>query len=286
MANALDPGGCRAPRPLTAHEFEQFRKLAHEKFGLNLQRDKEHLVSSRLNKRMCELQIRSYSDYYRYIVGDRTGNALAGMIDALATNHTGFFREPAHFEFFRKVVIPDLAARQSISIWSAAASTGEEPFSIAFCLLQELGMKALPRLRIDATDVSNRALEFARTATYPASRFREVELYRLRPFLRKISNGQEAFLVRKEIRDAVRFRRLNLIEPFDTGIRYPLIFCRNVMIYFDRQTQEDVVRRLAACLEPGGYLLTGHAESLNGFDSPLTYVQPAVYRKPGSTSAR
>lgn len=274
-------------RPLTPSEFEQFRKLAYEQFGLDLRAGKEQLVSSRLSKRMRELGIHSYKDYYRHVVEDHTGEALAGLIDALTTNHTSFFREMAHFEFMRQTIIPALANRDHISIWSGASSTGEEPYSIAFYLLQELGFQALPRIRILATDISRRVLAAAQRGVYAAERFREVPPDRLKAFLQKSTiDGKDTFQVRKEIRDIVTVRRLNLMHSFDAQGKFPVIFCRNVMIYFDRQTQQDLVCRLSACLEPGGYLFIGHAESLNGLSIPLSYVRPAIYRKGGDLAKR
>jgi chemotaxis protein methyltransferase CheR len=270
-------------RPLTEHEFEQFRRLAYDQFGLDLRPGKEQLVSARLSKKMRELNLRSYRDYYRHVTNDTTGEALAAMIDVLTTNHTSFFREAAHFEFLRKVVLPELKDRDSVHLWSAACSSGEEPYTLAFSILEELGGSSLSKLRILATDISNRILAKAEKGIYPAERFRDVTPMQLRQYLlRGAQGGKETYLVRKEIRSAVTFRRLNLMDSFPADFVFPVIFCRNVMIYFDRPTQQQVVKRLSACLEPGGYLFIGHAESLNGLDIPLKYVRPAVYRKAGA----
>jgi chemotaxis protein methyltransferase CheR len=270
-------------RPLTTHEFEQFRKLAYEKVGIDLRSGKEQLVSARLGKKMRELRIRSYKDYYQHVQEDKTGEALIAMIDALTTNHTSFFREIAHFEFLRKNILPDIRNRNRISIWCAASSTGEEPYSIAFSVLDELGMQALHQLQITATDVSTRVLDIAKRGAYAAERFREFPPQQLRNYLlrgdRQWSNW---YLVRKEIRAAITFSRLNLMDDFTHASSFPVIFCRNVMIYFDRPTQEALVKRMSLFLEPGGYLFIGHAESLNGINHSLQYVRPAVYRKPES----
>ncbi|HEX4773871.1 MAG TPA: protein-glutamate O-methyltransferase CheR [Bryobacteraceae bacterium] len=269
-------------RPLTQHEFEQFRKLAYDQFGLDLRLGKEQLVSARIGKKMRELRLRSYRDYYRYVANDTTGEALAAMIDVLTTNHTSFFREAAHFEFLRQVVLPEIRDRDALDFWSAACSSGEEPYTVAFSVLEELGANCLPKLRILGTDISNRSLAKAERGIYAADRFTDVSPIQLRSYLlRSIQSGKETYLVRKELRSAVSFRRLNLMEQFSQDFVFPVIFCRNVMIYFDRPTQQQVVRRLAACLEPGGYLFIGHAESLNGLDIPLKYVCPSVYRKAG-----
>lgn len=270
-------------RPLSAQEFEQFRKLTYEKVGIDLRPGKEQLVSARLGKKMRELHIHSYKDYYQHVQTDETGQALIAMIDALTTNHTSFFREIVHFEFLRQTILPELRDRDRISIWCAASSTGEEPYSIAFSILDELGMQALNKLHILATDISTRVLASAKRGAYSADRFREFPAQQLRRYLlRGEDKWSNWYLVRKEIRAAITFQRLNLMEQFSHAAPFPVIFCRNVMIYFDRPTQESLVRRMTQALEPGGYLLIGHAESLNGIDHCLQYVRPAVYRKPQS----
>jgi chemotaxis protein methyltransferase CheR len=276
-------------QPLTAQEFDQFRRLAYEEFGLDLGNGKESLVSARLGKKMRELNLRSYREYYRHVVEDRTGEALTALIDALTTNHTSFFREPAHFDFLRQTILPRLRDRDRIAIWSAACSTGEEPYSIAFCLAEELGEAALAKTRILATDISTQVLASAEIGAYPAERF---EGFPERQLHRHLLCGEKRFKdwyrVKPALRAAVEFRRLNLMESFSHVGRFPVIFCRNVMIYFDKPTQQDLANRLADCLEPGGYLLIGHAESLNAVEHPLEYVHPAVYRQPkaGDTHTR
>ena len=266
--------------PLTTFEFDQFRKLAYEKFGLDLRTGKEQLVSARLSKKMRELRLGSFKEYYNFVVNDRSGEALVAMIDALTTNHTSFFREPAHFEFLRKTICPILKTRDRISVWSAACSTGEEPYSIVCALLEELGPEALPKINILATDISTRVLGIAQKATYPAERFRDFQPEQLRQFLLR-GDGQwkNWYLVKPQIRSAVKFQRLNLMEQVSSLPAFQVIFCRNVMIYFDRPTQEALVQRLASRLEPGGYLFIGHAEGLNGIEHSLQYVKPAIYRK-------
>ncbi|MGA2269938.1 MAG: protein-glutamate O-methyltransferase CheR [Bryobacteraceae bacterium] len=284
MTNATQPA--TEVRPLTAREFEQFRRLAYEKFGLDLRSGKESLVSARLGKKIRELNFRSFQEYYRHVTEDRTGEALIAMIDALTTNHTGFFRESAHFEFLRKTILPGLRERDRIAIWSAACSTGEEPYTIAFCLLEELGEAALAKVRILATDISTRVLASARRATYPAECFDGIPAHR---FHRYLLQGEQRwkgwYRVKPEVQAVVEFRRLNLMEQFAHLGLFSVIFCRNVMIYFDKATQQDVANRLAGCLEPGGYLLIGHSESLNSVDHPLRYVQPTIYRKPEASHA-
>jgi len=280
MSNSAPPAS--EVRPLSAREFEQIRRLAYRQFGLDLRNGKEQLVSARLGRQIRELKFRSFQEYYRHVVEDRTGEALVALIDALTTNHTSFFREPVHFEFLRRTILPGLRARDRIAVWSAACSTGEEPYSIAFCLVEELGETALAKIRILATDISTRVLAAAGQGVYPAERFDGIPGVQLRRcLLRGEGRFHGWYRVKPELRATVEFRRLNLMEGFSHLGPFPVIFCRNVMIYFDKATQQDLVNRMAACLEPGGYLLIGHAESLNAIDNPLEYVCPAVYRKPG-----
>lgn len=271
-------------RPLTPPEFEQIRRLAYEKFGLDLRDGKQQLVSARLGKKIREAKFRTFHEYYRSVVEDHTGEALASMIDALTTNYTSFFREPAHFDFLRTQAMPQWRERQAVPIWSAACSTGEEPYSLAVCLAAGLGPG---RARILATDISTRALAAARKGMYPADRCQGIPPQQLRgAMLRGQGKSEGWYLVKRELREVVEFRRLNLIEPLPALGPFPAIFCRNVMIYFQKPTQAELVNRLAACLEPGGWLFIGHAESLTGISHPLEYVCPAIYRKPSGGATR
>lgn len=267
-------------RPLTAREFDQIRNLAYEKFGLSLREGKETLVSARLGKKIRELNFKSFQQYYQHVVGDATGDALVSLIDALTTNHTSFFREPIHFEFLREKALPQLRDRERIAIWSAACSTGEEPYSIAACLQEELGESKLSKVRILASDISTRALRKAQQGVYPAERFEGIPVQQLRQFLlRGDGDSKGLYRVKPQVRSTVEFTRVNLMESLSHLGPFSVIFCRNVMIYFDKQTQEGLVNRLAGCLEPGGYLFTGHSESLNGIKHPLQFVRAAIYRK-------
>jgi chemotaxis protein methyltransferase CheR len=276
-SGGTEPG---ALREITPRDFEQICQIAYSYAGLDL-RKKEQLVATRLGKKLRDLQIPTFAEYCRRLSEDRTGESLAQMIDALTTNHTSFFREPAHFEFLRQRILPELKSRSRITVWSAACSTGEEPYSIAFALLNQLGWDRRGQIRILATDISTRVLAQARRGAYPAERFAGVPEAELRPYLLKGTGASEGwFLVKEAVRAMVDFERTNLMEDQSRFGPFPLIFCRNVMIYFDRPTQQGVVKRLCERLEPGGYLFIGHAESLNGIEHPLEYIRPATYRKP------
>jgi chemotaxis protein methyltransferase CheR len=271
---------------LTALEFERFRRLAYDAFGLDLRPGKQTLLSARLTKKIRELKLSSFEEYYRYLLADSTGKAVAGLADVLTTNHTAFFRERAHFDFLREAVACALPDRDPLRIWSAGCSTGEEPYTIAFSLIEELGTAAFSRVRILATDVSNRVLAVARRGAYPAERFDGLPGHQLRRFLLRGENQwKDWYMVKRQIRDMIEFRRLNLKSDFSHVGPFTVILCRNVMIYFDRPTQQDLINRLCQRLEPGGYLLVGHAESLNAIHHPLRYVRPAIYRKPDARDA-
>ena len=264
-------------RPLAAHEFEQIRQLAYRTFGLDLRSGKEELVSARLRRLVKGGGFRSFQEYYRHVLGDDTGEALAAMIDALATNHTAFLREPDHFDYLRQKVLPGLASRDRVEVWSAACSSGEEVWTLAFLLNDALPSRSI---RITATDISHKVLRFAERAVYPADRCQTLPAAWLSRYFVSQGRPATAYAVCPQVRSQAAFRRLNLVEGFSWPRPFPVIFCRNVMIYFDRQTQEQLVGRLAGCLEPGGYLFVGHAESLTRVAHSLEYMRPAVYRKP------
>lgn len=268
---------------LGARDFEQIRQLAHGTFGLDLKPGKEELVSARLRRLLRKGGFRSFQDYYRHVLADRSGAALAAMIDALATNHTAFLREPDHFTFLREEVLPGLANRETVEVWCAACSTGEEVWTLAMILNEAFPQR---RISIVASDISNKALDAAQTAEYPAERCQGIPAAWLTRYFVPGKGPVKTHCVAPRTRAQASFRRINLVEHISWGRLFPVIFCRNVMIYFDRQTQEQVVGRLAAALEPGGYLFVGHAESLTRISHSLDYVRPAVYRKPGKREDR
>jgi chemotaxis protein methyltransferase CheR len=264
-----------SPPALTEQDFELVRNLAYRTFGLDLRRGKEELISARLGTLMRTGGFRSFADFYRHLQHDKTGESLTCLIDALATNHTSFLREPDHFEFLRREVLPGLAGREHVDVWSAACSTGEEIWTLA-CILNE----ALPvrTIRLFGTDISTRALKFAERAVYPAERCANLTPAWLSKYFSR-DRAADAYTVCPRLRAQAQFSRRNLLDNISWPRPFPVVFCRNVMIYFDRQTQEQVVSRLASALEPGGYLFVGHAESLLRITHSLEYVRPAVYRK-------
>ena len=204
--------------------------------------------------------------------------AMREMVDALTTNHTSFLREQAHFDFLSKTIAPAFPPPATLQIWSAACSSGEEPYSIACTLWNELKSA---RFRILATDLSTRVLNRAKQAVYPEERLVDFPAAWRQAFLIGGSSEKGTFRFKPEIVNTIEFRRFNLMDPITHGRKFHLILCRNVMMYFDRPTQQGVVNRLSGCLEPGGYLFVGHSETLTGIEHGLRHIRPAVYRKDG-----
>ena len=264
---------------LTPSEFRQISELAYQRFGLDLKSGKEALVAARLGKKLRKLGFRTFAEYHRHVLADSTGDALVELIDALTTNHTSFLRERAHFEFLARAANEEFRDVCALRVWSAACSSGEEPYSIAMCLSEALAKSHGREFRILATDISTRMLDAARRGVYPAGRFDDVpEPWRRAYLLRGQRESNGFYKVKPAVAQRIEFERLNLIEPYSHRGLFHVIFCRNVMMYFDKGTQQDIVQRLSTCLERGGYLFVGHSESLTGVEHGLTYVRPATYR--------
>ena len=267
---------------LKTSEFRLISQLAHERFGLDLKGGKEALVAARLGKYLRRGGFKSFDEYYRSVLADKTGEALVGLIDSLTTNHTSFLREKAHFEFLGRAAVEEFREIGCIEIWSAACSSGEEPYTIAMCLSDTLPRAGGKRrnFRILATDISTRVLGIAKRGVYEAERFKDLpDPWRKAYLLRGDGECKGLFKLKPDVARRISFERLNLIQPFRHRRLFNVIFCRNVMMYFDKGTQQDIVQRLSACLEPGGYLFVGHSESLTGVEHDLQYVRPATYRK-------
>ena len=269
---------------LTPQEFQQIAQLAHERYGLNIKEGKEELVAGRLLNIIRRLGFSSFNVYYKHVLSEKSGEAITEMIDALTTNHTGFLRERAHFDILQQLA--KTASGPTLRVWSAACSTGEEPYTITLSLLDAWkDLRSAPTLQLLATDISTRALRIAQRGVYPLDRARVFpEEWHSRYLLRGTGEWAEWVRMKPEVTRLVEFRRLNLVDPFSHPHPFHVIFCRNVMMYFDKNTQEGLVNRLADCLEPGGHLFVGHSESLTAIKHPLEYLSPAAYRKPGKSS--
>jgi len=278
----MTPSGALIGYELTDRDLSTIRRLVYEKSGIMLHEGKGALVMARLQKRLRAGGFRSFKQYIRHVQSDATGEELTALIDAIATNHTSFFREPRHFGFLRDVVLPPLIARRNHMIhgWSAACSTGEEPYSIAMTLCDQLGADTTRRVRLLASDLSTKALAAARAGEYKTQRIADVP----RDVARKYFEAAPALpagtlRVADSIRRVIEFQQLNLLDPMPPRPIYDFIFCRNAMIYFDRPAQQQAVHTLERQLAPGGYLFISHAESLNCVQHSLMWIAPAVYRR-------
>jgi chemotaxis protein methyltransferase CheR len=271
---------------LSGAQFATIQKLAYDTFGLDLKPGKESLVVARLAKRLRALQLPDIGAYLRYLAQERSGEELSLLIDSLTTNFTSFLREKAHFDLMRERILPEIARKGEIAIWSAGCATGEEPYTILFHLIETLGEPLPSRLKLLATDISTKALAAARAGVYPERRLEEIPPEWARRFLQRGVGGQAGLVrVKPQYQSMIAFGRRNLMEPFDEVGRFHVIFCRNVMIYFDRPTQESLVQRFARQLVPGGWLLIGHSEGLVGMNHGLDHIRPAVYRNTAGLAA-
>lgn len=272
---------------LTRQEYGLFRKLVYAKSGINLGDQKMNLVRARLGKRVRAEGFGSFREYYRHVEEDATGEELCALLDAISTNTTHLFREIRHFHLLRELIVKwaaDSAWRRShnaLRIWSAGCSSGEEPHSVAMTAHDALSRSPSVQLKILATDISTQMLAKAKLGRYETHRVGTVPPDLRARCLQKVQVDGQAYLqVVPELMGTITFARFNLMTPtFPFRHGFDVIFCRNVMIYFDRPTQQTLVHKYAQHLRPGGHLLIGHSESLNAVDHPLTYVEPTVYRK-------
>lgn len=279
-----EAAGFSAERLIDDREFARFQALVQREAGIFLSDAKRSLLVGRLTRRLRHLGLSSFDEYYRYVENDTAERVC--MLDHLTTNETHFFREPRHFQYLDEDVLPRWRAQadagqrsRRIQIWSSACSTGEEPYSLAMTLLRAFPPGSGWELEVLATDLSTRVLEHAREAVWPIDKAKEIPADDLKAFMLRGTGSQAGFMkAGPEIRRVVRFARLNLNDPeYPAAGQFDLIFCRNVLIYFDGPTKERVVERLLRHLAPGGYFFLGHAESLTGTTLPVRSVFPTVY---------
>lgn len=274
------------PPYMRESEFEFIRQLVYQRSRICLDAGKREMVSARLGKRLRETKRATVGEYCALLQSNDAGDELAHLIDAISTNHTFFFRENAHFDFVRRQVVPEMKQRRATEhwprflAWSAACSSGEEPYSLAITLHEAFGHDW--EWHIQCTDISHRILDRAAKGIYREDVVGKMPGPMVKHYFQKGVGPQAGnYRVRQELRSHLSFHQLNLLEG-DSPLneRFHVIFCRNVMIYFDRPTQEELVNRLTRRLVPGGYLLVGHSESLTTIQHSLQLVQPATYRRP------
>ncbi len=283
------------PQPLweltiSDQEFRLFQELVAAETGIALTEHKRNLVCSRLGRRLRALGLASFRRYYDFLTADAGQGELENFINAITTNKTDFYRERLHFEFLGSVVLPALKARAArtgerrIRIWSAGCSSGEEPYTIAFTLREGIESLLTWDIRILASDIDTQVLAQAARGIYPAERAAEVPGPILkRYFLRGVGDQAGHVRVAREMRNLVTFRRINLLEqPWPIRAVFDCIFCRNVIIYFDKPTQRLLMGRFANCLKDDGYLFLGHSETLHGVSDRFVFLRNTIYRKTGA----
>jgi chemotaxis protein methyltransferase CheR len=272
---------------LTEEDFRKISDIVYEHCGINLHNGKKELVRARVAKRLRSGNFKTFSEYIKYVLQDKTGTEFSILIDSLSTNLTGFFREPQHYAFLRSEFLPLLMERKKkkrdfrIRAWSAGCSSGEEPYSLAMTLLEAIQDTGRWYVKVFANDISTTMLETAQKGIYEKERVEPIpSLLRQKYLILHRKGNRRVFEVGKILRDTVTFKHMNLVK--DWVIREPLdfIFCRNVMIYFDKSTQARLLNRFWHLLSPGGMLFTGHSESLIGIDHKFNYIQPTMYLKP------
>ncbi|WP_338477372.1 protein-glutamate O-methyltransferase CheR [Pseudomonas trivialis] len=263
---------------LDDREFGQFQSWLYRAAGINLSPAKKALVAGRLFKRLKHYELESYGEYFKLIMSDQRKGELQVALDLLTTNETYFFREPKHFDFLRQQVLPKAAPGKLFRVWSAASSSGEEPYSLAMTLAEGLGTTPW---EVIGSDISTQVLAKARSGHYAMERAGTLPQPLLSKYcLKGIGRQEGTFLIDKRLRSRVNFVQVNLNEPLPGLGEFDVIFLRNVMIYFDQQTKSQVVARLLPLLRPGGHFIISHSESLNGVNDTLKLVAPSIYRKP------
>jgi chemotaxis protein methyltransferase CheR len=271
---------------ISGRDYARLRELIYAEAGINLGTERKTMLEARIKRRLKILNFHSYGEYCDYLFGhEGLKDEITHLIDVVTTNKTDFFREAGHFDFLVEKALPELTERnggRQFSIWSAGCSTGEEPYTMAIVLSEYALAHPGFRFRVLASDISTTVLVKAEQGVYTNDIVDPVQpMLRRKYFMRSREPGSERVRVVPELRRCIEFRRLNFMEE-DYGVpeKVDAIFCRNVIIYFDRTTQEQILQKLTHQLAPGGTIFLGHSETLSGVDVPLVSVGPSTYRKP------
>ena len=264
---------------LTDKEFEEIVTYIKFHYGINLI-NKRQLIEARMYSVLQERKLSNFTDYFALIKRNDT-NEITAMLNKLTTNHTFFMREPAHFEFLKNTILPYHEKNNKskiIKIWSAGCSSGEEAFTTIMYIMEYFGMqKSAWNFRIYATDISLKSMEAAKSGVYNDEALKDIPPAWRQKYFQKI--GDQRYELSPEVRAQVDFKRFNLMDPFPQNQPYDLIFCRNVMIYFDQPTKNQLVNKFYDVIKPGGYLFIGHSETVQRETTRFQYIQPSIYRK-------
>lgn len=260
-------------------EFKKFSGMIYDIAGITLTDAKKTLLTGRLTKRLIALNLNTYTEYFKYVTDPANKSELDQMVDLLTTNETYFFREHQHFDFLKQILPAGVSPAKPFRVWSAAASIGAEAYTIAMILAERYGEQGA--WEILGTDISRSVLEQASKGIYRMSEAEKIPKQYLKRFCLKGKGAQEGkFMIDKKLRQHVSFQQLNLnVEGMRKVGEFDVIFLRNVLIYFDIPTKQRVIENLVPCLKNGGYLIVGHAESLNGITNLLSSVKPTIYQR-------
>jgi len=267
---------------LSDDEFKRIRQVVYDLSRIDLHSGKKVLVQTRLSKRIRSLGLSSFGEYLKCVENDMSGKELCAMVDCLTTNLTRFFREKAHFDYLKESLVCLKPENQDrLRIWSAGCSSGEEPYSIAMILRELWSEIDKMDVRILATDISSNMIRSARHGTYSLDRLKHVPFELRQKYFKKVHTGRgEKYQIKSEASKLITFRRHNLAGPWPMKGPFQVILCRNVMIYFDREAQKQLVSRFYNILAPEGLLIVGHSEGLAGLGHSFKHVRPSIYMKP------
>ena len=270
---------------MTNAQFKQMSSFIFTQVGIKMPEVKKVMLESRLQKRLKALSMSNFNEYLDFLFSkEGQKNELVHMLDVVTTNKTDFFREPVHFDYIRQFIIPEFVKKDGykpLSVWSAGCSSGEEPYTIAMVLESEQEKGNIPGYRILATDISTKVLGKAIEAIYPFDRISDIPHEMKKKYLLKHKDPVVSKVrIKPELRSKISFERLNLMdEVYCIPELFDMVFCRNVIIYFDRKTQESVITKLSSKLREGGYLFLGHSESITNLNVPLKSIYPTVFLK-------
>lgn len=273
-----------AKNDLTDSLFNKISRFVYEACGINLTPNKRELVQARLGKIIRERGFKGFRHYYEYMTTDETGQAISEVLNAVSTNLTSFFRESQHFDFLADTALPEITQRAQQSKdytlrgWSAGCSMGAEAYTIALTMKTCIPDLHRYNAKLLATDIDTNVLDIGRRGIYPARMIDPVPKTMLHKYFQTL-DGKQTYQIDQDLRRLISFRFLNLMHPFPFKGLFDFIFCRNVMIYFDRPTQQILVEKFTQFLKPRGYLFIGHSEGLSGIQHSLRYVRPTIYQK-------
>lgn len=271
---------------LSQTDFDRLSRFIFDQSGIKLPQVKLIMLQSRLQKRLRDLQMNTFKEYVDYVFSPQgLENELVHMLDVVSTNKTDFYREPVHFDYLNNVALPEFYENgknlNNFLVWSAGCSSGEEPYTIAFTLSEFKEKYPVFNFNIVATDISSQILNKAKLAVYREELVNSVPFFIKKKYLLKSKDRTDKTVrIVRELRDKVIFFRFNFMEPtYNLSYMFDIIFCRNVLIYFTREIQEQVLTKLCSKLKPGGYLFIGHSESILGMDLPIQQIKPTVYKR-------